>query len=260
MLASRRLAAATVVLVALGLVTSSLPDIPVALRAALTAPLVLLLPGLAWLSLLRPSPLDVTTRLILSVACSLMLVMFTGLALNWTQGGLSAPNWVLALGVLTLMPALLRLRTADPPSAGPRVPVRALMLVLPLAAAVVGLVMAYDLALRSALARRDDGFTQLWLVGDAAGCNGDLRLGLASYETETVGLQLTLSVDREPVTAWRWPSLEPGQRWETTIRTEQPAASVVEAQLTRADHPEAVYRWARLDCGGSTASGERPLP
>jgi hypothetical protein len=260
MLASRGMAIVTIAWAALAMVASSVPGAPTPLRVAVNAPLTVLLPGLAWMSLLRPVGLDLATRLVLSVACSLMIVMLVGLALNWTEPGLTAPAWSVGLGLLTLLPALVRLRGGESPAALPRVPARALLLIVPWSVAIVGVVLAHDLALRSSLTRRDAGFTQLWLVDDNTQCSGDLRMGFASYELNTTGFRLAVSVDQEPVDERYWPAVEPGQRWEATFVPARAATQLVEARLTRDDRPDVPYRLVRLDCGRGKASLEGYSP
>lgn len=256
--------ATTLLLVGLGVCASILPGVPVAVRALLNAPLVLILPGLAWLALIRPTGLELATRLVLSVASTLMLVMVTGLALNWTTEGLSTRAWTFSLALLTLVPVVLRLWLGGPTGDRVRVPARSLLLILPWSIAVMGTVQAYDFAAHSGAERRDDGFTQLWITPDAAGCAGQVQVSLRSYERAPVDLQLTVLVDRQPVVEELWPSVAPGQRIDTPITTGQISGGMVEAQLSRADQPGAPYRWVRLDCGGddstARASGEAPRP
>jgi hypothetical protein len=260
MLASRTMAVVAIIWTALALIVSSMATFPTPVRAGINAPLVVLLPGLVWLSLLRPAGLDPATRLVVSVACSLMLVMVVGLGLNWTEWGLSAPSWAVSLGLLTLLPALIRLRGEDSPFAAPRIRPRSLLPIVPWSLAVIGVVLAYDLATLSAAAQRDDGFTQLWLIDEGTGCTGNLRVGIASYERAPTGFRLSLTVDRHQATDLFSSTLEPGQRWETSIAPALASASVIEARLMRDDRPEIPYRWTRLDCTSSTANmeGHRP--
>lgn len=260
MLASRSMAAAIIALALLGPLALVVPGTPAPVRAALNAPLVLCLPGLAWMSLLRPVGLDLATRLTLSVACTLVLVIFTGLVLNVTSDGLSTPAWTLSLGTLTLVPAVLRLCTGDSPGGCRPMPARALLLALPWAAALVGLALAYGLALQSATERRDPGFTQLWLAGGHRGCADQVRVGVASFEREPVDFRLTVLVDEEPIAERHWPDVAPDQRVEAILTTDRPAGRVVEARLFRSDRPIGPYRWARLSCDGNAASTEPALP
>lgn len=258
MVASRRVAAALIVWSALGMIGAVVPDTPVLVRAILGVPLVLVLPGLAWMGLLGSKRLDLAARLVASVMASVILVIVTGLALNWSPWGLTAPAWTLILGLLTAIPSLVQLRGRDPRTTAVRVPVRAAVLIAPIAVAGCVLVLAYELAVSSALTRHDDGFTQLWLVSDANDCSGDLRIGLASYELEPVTLHLELLVDQEPLTEWSWPSIEPGQRWETTRQIVHPGARVVEARLSRDGQPDDPYRWVRVDCASNVANAGSP--
>jgi hypothetical protein len=259
MLASRGMAAATIALVALGQLALFLPNVPAPVRGALNAPLALFLPGLAWMSLLRTPGLDVATRLVLSVACTLMLIMFTGLALNVAAEGLSTRAWIVTLGLLTVIPALVRLLTGAAPMGHFRIPARSLLLTLPWAVALAGLALTHDLALHSAAERRDAGFTQLWLVADPGStCAGQLHVGMASFELETVSFHLTVLADRELIAEQDWPNVAPTQRVEAILTTDRPTASVVEVRLSRSDQPNEPYRWTRLDCSGSAAGAEVP--
>ena len=241
-------------LVALGQIALVVPGTPLPVRAAMNAPLVLVLPGLAWMSLLRTARLDLATRLVLSVACTLILVIFTGLVLNVTKDGLSTQAWMLSLGVLTVIPAVIRLCSGDTPGTPPRIPVRVLLLALPWAAALAGLVLAFDLAQYSATERRDPGFTQLWLEDEVGNCAGRVRVGVVSFEREPVDFNLTVLADHERVAEHGWPGIQPDQRVEATVAINRPAASVIEVRLSRSDRADDPYRWTRLACGGAASS------
>ena len=70
MVASRRVAAALIVWSALGMIVAVVPDTPVLVRAILGVPLVLVLPGLAWMELLGSKRLAFAARLVADCAAA----------------------------------------------------------------------------------------------------------------------------------------------------------------------------------------------
>src|SRR3954469_317742 len=84
---------------ALCVLLAALPGLPVVVAAAGVLPLVLVLPGHAWLSAWyaeeRLSPEVVAA---LAIGLSLAFVGLLGLVLNWTGPGLTRTTWVIALG------------------------------------------------------------------------------------------------------------------------------------------------------------------
>jgi hypothetical protein len=83
----------------------------VALRWALSLLLVLFIPGYLTLEALFPGggQLDTIERLALSVALSLTLVMFVGLLLNYSPGGIRLSSILISLTILTAGVAVVAL-------------------------------------------------------------------------------------------------------------------------------------------------------
>lgn len=75
------------------------------LRAVVGFPLVLFLPGYSLVSALFPEKdeLDITERIALSIGLSICIVVFIGLALNYTPWGIRLGPVLLALSAFTLI-------------------------------------------------------------------------------------------------------------------------------------------------------------
>jgi uncharacterized membrane protein len=75
------------------------------LRAVVGFPLVLFLPGYSLVSALFPGKdeLDITERIALSIGLSICIVVFIGLALNYTPWGIRLGPVLVALSTFTLI-------------------------------------------------------------------------------------------------------------------------------------------------------------
>lgn len=245
------LAVMTITIVALTLVFA-LPSTNVAGRI-LTLPLVLVLPGYALTSALFPGRvLRVLEHVVFSLALSLVIVILSGLLLNWTPFGLQARSWsVLLSGVTLIASAVAFVRRGEQnlsASAWLRVQVggvksrQGLLLGL----AVVVLCGAVAVSYLGAAQQPFPGFTQLWILpAGGTETKNTIRLGVSNMELTAMQYQLSVNMDGKMVKVWPSISLKPNEKWEATLVLPQTAHTgtvKVEALLYQSSAPTKIYR------------------
>ena len=219
------------------------------LRALITFPLVLLLPGYAVTAALFPGrTLGALQRTTLSVGLSLAIAALGGIVLNWTNWGLHTYSWAVLLGALTLAAsavAWLRRRAlpvdtaAAEESAPPRLDVRTT-----LSLCVAGIVVLGAIAVSrvGASQQQDSGFTQLWMTHEA-GRPSDIHVGVLSKELVAKAYVLQIKVAGDVLHEWPSIPLQPGESWDATLTVNPSGENVpVEAVLYQAGDPAHIYR------------------
>lgn len=231
------------------------------LAMVLTMPLALVFPGYALLTGLFPHPeLDRPTRLLLSVSLSITLIVLIGLILNRLPLGLRASSWAIALWFATIagcLIALMRRMFARPLDEqmqiaglgvvtvweGLRLNIGQLALI-----AVAVLISGAALALAQYQAQRQPpaNTIQLWLLPDAQGKVGSLRVGIASIGSASGSFKLL--VTRDGVTLHQWAlEIAPGEQWEQHISvTPGLIPQAIDARLYRDDKLIKVERSVRF--------------
>jgi uncharacterized membrane protein len=225
---------------------AALPALPLPLRVAGAAPLVLFLPGYWLLAAVAPDLLrEPLERAVLSAGISLGICILVGVFLNLTPSGLTADAWVLALGGIALVgsaAAWLRgPRRESAPWPGVRgAPGRRESALFALAGLV--LIGAFGLAHFTAGQQTAPDFTQLWITPAAIG--GSVQLGVRNLEPTTMTYIIELRANGELVQRWPSLTLQPKQSWQTDLTEPDgsPLRGSLEALLYRADDPGQVYR------------------
>lgn len=232
------------------------------LRASLSLPLVLFLPGYALSAALLPDGrAGLAERILLSLGLSIAIAALGGLLLNFLPSGLTPGSWRWLLLGVTLTAAgyawwrRQRERIPGPGRLVTQISVREVAL-LSSAALLIGLALglsALGVGPTAPNARTDSPFTQFWAVPSQSGQQYVVRVGLQNYESESVTYRVTLESDGYLVAEWPQVALEDGEAWQVQA-TMPPTMSghEVTANAYRAGETEP-YRQVRL--APATASG-----
>jgi uncharacterized membrane protein len=214
-------------------------------RLLVTLPLALFLPGYALIAAMFPGrTLGFAERLLFSVGLSLTLTVLGGLVLYWTSLGVRPVAWAVLLGNITLLAALIALvrswrRPLESMALVRLRPLQGAQLLLALLLVVGALQLARD----GAAARRDAGFTQLWMLPAGVSQAGSVRLGISNYEAQAMRYRLRVSAGTMVLGEWQQVALAPDQQWEAQLALPaQTGTPTIEATLYRLDAPETVYR------------------
>lgn len=193
------------------------------LRASLSLPLALFLPGYALSAALLPDGrAGLAERIALSLGLSVAIAAVGGLLLNYLTSGLTAGSWRLLLLGVTLTAsayALWRRQRGRIPAPGPlvtQVSMREAAL-LGSAALLIGLALglsALGVAPTSQNARAGAAFTQFWALPSQSGQQYVIRLGLENYENENATYRVTLEAGGYLVAEWPKVTLQDGQAWQ----------------------------------------------
>ncbi len=230
------------------------------LRAGLSLPFVLFLPGYALSAALLPDGrAGLAERIALSAGLSLAIAMIGGLLLNLLSSGLTAQSWRFLLLGVTLVAAgyaIWRRQHSGAPGPGPlvtRISLREAVLVSS-AALLIGLTLGLgaigvDPNGRSGGSRA--AFTQMWAVPAPAGDQYVVNVGLQNYEAERTTYRVTLEAGGRLLAEWPRIVLANGASWQAQATLPPSLRSqVVTANAYRADET-APYRHVRLAPQGS---------
>lgn len=233
------------VIVAVDVGLSLLPNRPVFVSIILMLPLVFAIPGYAFGEFVFPRrilqepdplimqpklklerPLNSFDRILLSIGLSLALDVMGGFVLNLLPGGLNAQSWAIFLGLATTLFALLAVffrrgghvgkaslqQTPHPQRPSRSAILSAIILVmLALTIVVASLVYATFGAAHQAYA----GFTQLWMLPSGQATQScAVRLGIRNFEAATTTYRVTMTMNGVPVTTWSSIVLTPQQEWD----------------------------------------------
>lgn len=214
-------------------------------------------------------------RVMLSLGLSIAVAAFSGLVLTWTPFGLRVTTWLAALGMVTLAATLFALwrregaEEAPSPSLTPSpapphegegrgqgeaIPVRVPLLIgLAMLIAVGAIAVAYVGVINEV----QPGYTELWLLPDAATGAHAVRVGIKNMELSPVRYHLVVELANQKVADWSPIELQPGQSWQTTadLATPPKEGAPVQAFLYKLDAPQTVYRWTRLAQAPGVGSG-----
>ncbi|MGI8968223.1 MAG: DUF1616 domain-containing protein [Chloroflexota bacterium] len=242
-------------------------------RALLTIPLVLILPGYAIMALAYPdpqqsmprpfdvNPFGAAERLILSIGGSIAVTTGGGFLLNATPWGLETKPWALLLAGTTVCAGLgalgrrhYQLRTVVA-QARTRLTLRQGM---QFGVALLVVVAAVGTAVLGAQRQASTGFTQFWLL-PAGASTGTVQVGIMSNESSAHQYNVTLRIQDHAVKQWRAISLSPGKTWKTVVVLPARTSGPVQALLYRTERPSAVYQstklWSIAAPVASTSSG-----
>lgn len=274
---------------ALDVVWTLLPERPLLLSVLLMLPLVFVLPGYAFAEAVFPRrtnvgeqlilapklqierPLNNTDRILLSFGLSLALDILSGFALNLLPTGLNARSWSILLAMLTTLCALLAAylrHTRQTPRANiarpSRCPMRFHEIALCLLAVIIiGVSVVYST--QGALVQQYPGFTQLWMLpSNLPKQSCGIRLGIRSFEAATTAYRMTMTVNGVGVNTWSGIVLDPQQEWDrfvpiTVVTSDATSSAAVEVHLYDASKPDNIYQKVNLTLqivkGGSGSSG-----
>jgi uncharacterized membrane protein len=252
----RDLALVVVAALAACLSAALLPSSLAGLRAPLSLPLVLLLPGYAVVSaIFRPGELRTAELITLSIAVSIAATLIVALALDALGVKLTAAPWMGVLTVLTLAAAARG--TARGHS-------RSLILrPIPVGRAQVGAIAA-GLALLAGAAtlgftplgapNGTRGTSALWLLPAPGGLQA-VCVGVINEQLHTTTYNVTVRGGGGPVRRLGPIVLEPGKSWSRELAVASSAAPVMHAFLRRAAEPSVVYRSVVLRDWNIAATG-----
>ena len=196
-------------------------------------------------------PVGGADQILLSFGLSMAIDVLVGFGLNILPIGLQALSWVLSLGLITTVCAVLAmfLRRKDLPRIGKTPHIRITFqdcLLLGLAVLVV--TSAVWLAMLRPL-QPQPSFTQFWMLPanqDSKACQ--VSIGAQSFESTSVTYQVLLRVNHTQTNAWPSVILTPQQKWVQSVAvTPNSAGSLyIEALLYRTDKADTVYRDVHL--------------
>jgi len=232
------------------------------LRAVLSLPLVLVLPGYALAAALFPSEeISGQERLLFTFGGSLAIGVLGGLLLNLAPWGLNPPSWTVLLVAVTLVTTLValvrrsRAGGATEARAGRwRIRVSPLQGAL-LAAAVLVAAGAVGVAQAGASQQPEPSFTQLWLLSAPEQGQASARLGFQSFEKSPANYRVQVKEGNSVLREWDGIELKPGEKWETSLTLPTKTQSgAITAELFRLDMPGAPlpYRSVQLQGVGAT--------
>ena len=238
-------------------------------------PLVLYLPGYTLVAALFANrPLDRATRILLSVAASLVLTILCGLLLNALPWGLQPATWALALSLVCWVCGAVAVARREEHAAPGSVPTQAVLpnwlfglrpgAMLLVGMAVLAVLGACWWSIHSGLTAPFVGTSQVWLVPvpDTHGTAiNRVQIGLRNLEGQQMTYRLQLVADREILSEWPAITLEDGEAADSylPLPPAEQDTERVEALLYRADDPSHVYRRALVWRHRAAATPTLPL-
>ncbi len=224
-------------------------DSPVASDASFTTGTSGAITSRLWLNI--GHPVGKTDQIILSLGLSIAIDVLMGFALNFLPGGLNGFSWVVALSVITMVCSLLAiiLRRRDAPSGATIVRMRITVLdVLLFALAILVVCSAIWLSLIRPI-NPQPSFTQFWILpANQANKTCTVTLGIQSFETNSERYRVVMNVNNTRTNAWSSIAVDPQQKWVQSVSITPGTGSTlyVEAQLYRLAKPDVVYRNVHL--------------
>jgi len=196
-------------------------------------------------------PIGKADWLLLSFGLSVAIDVLVGFTLNVFPIGLTALSWVLSLGLVTTVFALLAvvLRRKDIPKTTKTLPIR---VTLPdcmlFGLAVLIAVSAVWLSVIRPI-QPQPSFTQLWMLpANQANKTCAVSVGIQSFETTSETYRVVMMVNNLPGNTWSSITLAPQQKWvqAVPIKPRTNASLYIDAQLYIASKPDVVYHDVHL--------------
>ena len=238
--------AACVALVVAG-VGAQFIAIPIALRAVVSAPLVLFLPGYTTIIAAFGEKLSKVETMVFAVGLSLAIVVLSGLALHLV-GFLSPLGWALTLGTITLIGAgFISFEGKPAASLAPVLDRRELAMAG--GSCLIALVALYQ-ARSGYLSHREFAFTEFWLVPSSTATDFNYTLGFTNHEQAPALYDVEVRLDGRLIAMWSALGLGEDESWTKQLhlpfkatRTKEQRA---EAFLYKSSSPGQIYRkvWA----------------
>jgi hypothetical protein len=243
-------------LLAFDCVASILAGIDAGWVRVLAALLMLFLPGYALRATLFPKRmLDSGEQLLISLACSVIVTILTGMAIYLIGWVMDASTWAASLAVITLAAcavALLRRRSPSEEAAAPsalRLRWGQAVLVLLAVALALGALNLAGTPLNNPA--NIQGYTILWVLPVVKNAPQYVHLGVISNQFSVTDYRVQLILNKKVVSEWADIRMAPGQRWDAvyTVPASTTGNSQVSALLYRLDQPQSVYRQVSLQLG-----------
>lgn len=266
------------VIVGINIVWTQVPSHIVIVGIIFALPLILFLPGYAVTQTLfrrrssepeqthdsladstrRPDlqighPIGGADQLVLSLGLSMAIDVLVGFMLNILPIGLTTLSWILSLGLITTIFALLAVfyRRKDTLKAAVKPRVRITVqdcLLLGAAMLIVGSALWLAFVRPS---QTQTSFTQFWMLpANQASKTCAVSVGVQSFETASETYRVVVAVNSAQTNAWSSVVLSPQQKWvqEVSIKPGITASNslYIEAMLYRTEKPNTVYRNVHL--------------
>ena len=265
---------AAILVVAINVAWTQVPNRPLIVGIILALPLIFILPGYTLAQTLfrkrspdqsldasnnlivRPSlkigqPVGGADQIILSLGLSMAIDVLVGFSLNVFPMGLLALSWILSLGLITTVFALLAafLRRRDIVTiervSRPRITIYdCLLFGLAILAAAAAVWFSIIRPLEP-----QPSFTQFWMLpANQLNKSCAISIGVQSFETTSVTYRVVVTVDGAQADTWSSIVLAPQEKWVQSVPVTPDTASSmsIEAQLYRADKPGTAYRHVHL--------------
>jgi len=262
---------------------SLLPDRPLIVGIILVLPLVFVLPGYTLAEVLfnrspdtsaslihKPRlrterPFNGSDRLIFSLGLSLTVDILSALVLNLLPTGLQALSWAVCLGFLTTVFSLIAAyqrrgvgRNVNRAVTSPRLRVTVYECILfGFAIIVATLAVLSSILSVEQQQQQDPGFTQFWMLPLKQANNScAVLIGARSNESMSVTYRIVMTANDAQVATWLSVVLAPQQEWDQSVSVKPKAAGAmdIKAQLYRVDKPKTVYREVHVTLNSSGGS------
>jgi uncharacterized membrane protein len=233
---------------------TALSPAPLVLRAPITLPLALVLPGLALSLAFLPDSRGWLGRIPVSVATSVAIAGASGLLLKASPIGLTVKTWVPLLVGVTLVGAAIAARNAPGPSSTLSsirlgVPSRPALALLATGALVV---VAIALARTPLSAGTAHGYSALWMLPNK-GDSDSIKVGVFSAERGDATYRLVVNAGGS-VVFQRALTLSTGEQWEGVVDVSSIPVTrrSFDARLFKSSASREAYRESTLVLPGST--------
>lgn len=196
-------------------------------------------------------PIANADQILLSFGLSMAIDVLVGFGLNILPIGLQALSWVLSLGLVTTLFAVLALflRRKDLPTiATPSRLHISLQDYVLFGLAILVVASAVWLSVIRPL-QPQPSFTQFWMLpANQATKSCAVSIGVQSFETTSETYRIVMSVNSAQTNTWSSIVLTPQQKWVQSVSVTPDATSSlnIEAQLYRTDNPDTAYRNVHL--------------
>ncbi len=261
-----------ILIAAINLGWAQLSSSPLVISIILGLPLVFVLPGYTLTHalfrkrspdptnnlILKPSlkfgqPVGAVDYILLSLGLSMAIDVFVGFMLNVLPMGLQRQSWTIALGLVTIIFALLamflRRKNGVKSNRGKIVGTR----VTPYQFMLFGIAMLVaTVAIGFSVIRppaTQVNFTQLWMLPSTHANNScEILIGVQSNESTPMSYRIVVKINGTQVYSWSSVMLSPLKKWEQSVPIKSKVASAiyVEAQLYLTDKQDGVYRDVHL--------------
>lgn len=196
-------------------------------------------------------PIGTADQLLLSFGLSIAIDVLVGFGLNILPIGLQALSWILSLGLITTICAVLAafLRRKDIPGGArmPRVRVvlrDGILFGLAILIAVSAIWLSFIRPLQP-----QPSFTQFWMLpANQASKTCAVSVGVQSFETTSETYHVVMTVNNIQTNSWSSIVLAPQQKWVQLVAVKPGTSNSlsIEAQLYVANKPDVVYRDVHL--------------